>query len=267
VQGNQIVELGKQGMQPATSQLPDTGRVPPVPGMMQLGAQQEQNGNQDLVSAPQNTELGPMTSSGSHLGNFASLLAVDGVRIQRRTSARLEAIPAKDAFTVYGLNWPAMSKTDVPSALNPLFEANGQWILSSSHKHKKKSGDPVDLLIANAVDKTPAFSISRPFKFSRTLHVFDAQGDLIGKVRKHAGVVHTRLQLLDASKQELWWLKGPKKQWTNAHVYRGDEHLGFFRNSSDDTFQSHDICFPKGADTNSRILMITAAIFLDMFYF
>ncbi|MBX3264036.1 MAG: hypothetical protein KIS78_11065 [Labilithrix sp.] len=123
--------------------------------------------------------------------------------------------------------------------------------------------------------RTPVLRIVHPFRFwLQRLEVFGASGERIGEIRQRLSLFKKRFDVLDASGRVLLEVASPFwKPWTFTFQEGGQDRavvqkkwsgLGRELFTDADTFR---VGFHAGLSTPAKILVLAAALFVDLQYF
>lgn len=222
--------------------------------------------------------------------SISQLQTVQGIRIYEKLKSLVHQTEShtQKYYDIYSLSWA--DKHFVCEKEHPLqgeisiiqgSESEHFFTELYFHKHKECS-----LKLRSSFTQQPVLHIQRPFKLAkRKVKVFFANGELIGTVRKHFGLLHSNIQLMDANKKEIYSIKEPKSEdWHKVSILQEEKKVGFVKRRcgaeeyvnevknnldsqvecSTSRIKTIDIVFPLHSNLTGRILVLSAAICLDM---
>jgi hypothetical protein len=150
---------------------------------------------------------------------------------------------------------------------------------------------PLEFLAFDLNTQETVLRLERPYKVAgKAVRCFDAQGIMVGKVKRNMKLLHKHIDVMGPSGGVLYTMKAPRKpNWSKLPFYDMNKvKVGYlFKRlfpSPQPAFQpvaalkdpasgtSHQHCyyevvFPTSADITARILIMVAAVFTDLVWF
>jgi len=98
--------------------------------------------------------------------------------------------------------------------------------------------------------------------------VFHPNGEFIGTISKHFGLLNSNILLTNADNKEVYVIQEPKNNdWSMLKILEDEKKVGFIkRRSACKLGKTVDVIFPATSDLNARLLLLSTALCIDMLW-
>jgi hypothetical protein len=217
----------------------------------------------------------------SHLSHLA------GVRIESEWPAEGHS---QLTYGVTPLEFPTGPKSPAKPSGSLLFLIDEVGALPGHLSTSDYNNRALEFMAFDLNTREPVLRLERPFKAAgKAVRCFDAQGIMVGKVKRKMKLLHKDITVMGPSGGVLYTMRAPKTaNWTKLPIFDLNKmKVGYlFKRAfaaAQPAFQApvttcsatgighqhfyYEVVFPTSADITGRILIMVAAVFADLVWF